>query len=180
MDFTIRAGAAVILVGGTLWLQCGGMAILIHWARACFARGIKGLSSWRTAVLIARFSTAMIVLHFLQILLWAGFYRWRCLPSWESSFYFSAASYSTVGYGDLVLPQFWRTLGPVESMTGVLMAGLSVSALFAIAIRLVGTESSSKTRTRSAPIPVPKVEAEFPLRKPVVAAQTPATNTSEL
>ena len=31
-------------------------------------------------------------LHVLEILLWAGFYRWLCFPFWESAFYFSAAS----------------------------------------------------------------------------------------
>jgi voltage-gated potassium channel len=88
-----------------------------------------------------------MVLHILEILLWAGFYRWRCLPSWESSFYFSATSFSTVGYGDVVLPQIWRSLGPVEGVTGVLMSGLSVSGLFAILARLVAAQSSTETRT---------------------------------
>jgi voltage-gated potassium channel len=179
MTFVNRAVAVVILVSATLWLQCGGMAILIHWARACIARGIKDLSAWRAAVLMSQFTIVMIVLHLLQILLWAGFYRWRCLPSWEPSFYFSAASYSTVGYGDVVLPQVWRALGPIESMTGVLMSGLSVSTLFAIAIRLVGTQSSSKARTHSASITVPKIDAEFPVRTPVVAPQALSIETTE-
>jgi voltage-gated potassium channel len=87
-----------------------------------------------------RFSTLVIVLHFLQILLWSLFYRWFCLPSWESSFYFSASSYSTVGYGDAVLPRIWRLLGPVESVTGVLMCGISVSFLFVVATKLVERE----------------------------------------
>jgi voltage-gated potassium channel len=147
MSFTNQVGAAAILITATLWLQCAGMAVLIRWARACIARGIEGLGSWRSAGLMIRFTVAMIVLHVLQILLWAGFYRWKWLPSWESSFYFSAASYSTVGYGDVVLPQVWRLLGPMEGITGMLMCGMSVSALFAIAIRLVGGEAKSSAAT---------------------------------
>ena len=77
----------------------------------------------------------------LQILLWAGFYRWKCFPSWKSAFYFSTSSYATVGYGDIVLPQMWRTLGPLESIIGVLMCGLSASFLFAIVSRLVDRET---------------------------------------
>jgi Ion channel len=60
---------------------------------------------------------------------------------WESAFYFSTASYATVGYGDVVLPQMWRTLGPVESIIGVLMCGLSAGFLFAIVSRLIDRES---------------------------------------
>src|SRR5271154_5340681 len=100
MGFARQAGAVAILVTLTLWLQCAGMVLLIHWARASIARGIRGLSQWRSGLLMVRFTTVMIILHVVQILLWAVFYRWRCLPSWESSFYFSASSYSTVGYGD--------------------------------------------------------------------------------
>jgi len=141
MGFAREAGAAVLLVSITLWVQCGGMAVLIHLARVYIARSSKGLTAWHAGVLIVRFCAAMIVLHILQILLWSSFYRWFCLPTWESCFYFSASSYSTVGYGDIVLPRIWRTLGPVESVTGVLMCGMSVSALFAIAMRLVDAQA---------------------------------------
>jgi hypothetical protein len=88
-------------------------------------------------------------LHLLQILPWAAFYRVRCLRSWESSFYFSATSYSTVGYGDVVLPPVWRLLGPVEAIMGVLMCGISVSVLFAIATRLIGNEAQLSAEVRS-------------------------------
>jgi sugar phosphate permease len=92
MGFARQAGAAVILVTLTLWLQCAGMAVLIDLARTYIARSTKGLSAWRAAVLICRFSGVTIVLHLLQILLWATFYRWYCFPTWEASFYFSGAA----------------------------------------------------------------------------------------
>ena len=37
-------------------------------------------------------------------------------------------------------PLKWRILGLIESVTGVLMCGISVSVVFAIATRLVGPE----------------------------------------
>ena len=143
MTLVRQAGTAVVLVTLTLSIQCAGIAVLIHWAGANVERGVGRLSTLQAAVLMIRFSTLVIVLHFLQILLWSVFYRWYCLPSWESSFYFSATSYSTVGYGDIVLPRVWRLLGPVESVTGVLMCGISVSCLFALATRLVERESGA-------------------------------------
>jgi voltage-gated potassium channel len=133
-------GAAVLLVAVTLCLQCAGMAILIRWARAFIMRSTARMNPWHSAVLMIRFTIGVIVLQFLQITVWAGFYRWTCLPSWESSLYFSATSYSTVGYGDVLLPQAWRLLGPIESVIGVLMCGMSVSGLFAILIKLLAAE----------------------------------------
>jgi hypothetical protein len=143
MSFSGQIAVAAVLVILTLWLQSVGMAILIHWARIRIARGLSGLGPWRASALMIQFTTAMIILHILQILLWAGFYRWKCIPTWEACFYFSATSYSTVGYGDIVLPRVWRTLGPVESMIGVLMCGLSVSALVAMATRIVAAEDAA-------------------------------------
>ena len=140
MAFVRPAGAAAVLVTLSLLLQAAGMGVLIHWARAYFARGMHRHGHLRSALLLVRFTSVVIILHLLQILLWTAFYRWNCFQSWEFAFYFSTASYSTVGSGDLLLPQIWRTLGPVESITGVLMCGLSVSILFTIVLRLVERE----------------------------------------
>jgi voltage-gated potassium channel len=104
------------------------------------AADVHKLGPFRSAPLVVRFTTAVIALHGLQVLAWAAWYRWLCLPSWESALYFSATSYTTVGYGDIILPSKWRMLGPIESILGILMCGLSVSLLFAIATRLVGNE----------------------------------------
>src|SRR5260370_2854273 len=96
-------------------MQSGGMAALIGWARTSVARNISRFGPLRSVMLMMRFTTAIIALHALQILLWAGFYRWFCFPLWESAFYFSTASYSTVGSSDVVLPQICGILGPVGS-----------------------------------------------------------------
>jgi hypothetical protein len=128
---------AVLLVLLTLWLQCAGVAALIEWLRRVVMRDISTLGPIRSAALVVQSSIAIIILHGLVIFLWASFYRTQCFPSWELSFYFSASSYSTVGYGDWVLPANWRLLGPLESMTGVLMSGISVCLLFALVTRLI-------------------------------------------
>jgi voltage-gated potassium channel len=139
MGMLHQAGAAAILITLTLAIQSAGMAALINWG-ITHLRETYRLGLVRSAAHMVRLTSLMIGLHIVQILLWAGFYRWNCFPSWESAFYFSTTSYSTVGYGDLVLPPMWRDLGPVESVTGVLMCGLSASFLFAIVTRLVERE----------------------------------------
>lgn len=45
-------------------------------------------------------------------------------------FLLSTTTFSTVGYGDLVLPRAWRILGPIEAINGVLMCDLSAGFLF--------------------------------------------------
>jgi voltage-gated potassium channel len=136
MDFIRHATAATVLVALSLWIQCIGMATLIDRGLAYLAREHR-LSPLHSTVLIVRVTCIMIGLHIAQILVWAAFYRWMFFPGWGLAFYFSTGSYATIGSGDLALPTTWRSLGPVEAMTGVLMCGLSVSLLFAIVARLV-------------------------------------------
>jgi voltage-gated potassium channel len=146
MTFLHRASVTIILVTLTLTLQSVGMATLIQWLKAQFPKGIQRLGVFRDAVLVVRFTSLLVCLHGVEILMWASFYRWKCFENWEAAFYFSAADYSSVGAGDLLLKPIWRTLGPVESVTGVLMCGLSASFLFAIVTRLVQVEDPGVAR----------------------------------
>lgn len=87
---------------------------------------------WAALLLIAIFSI-VIVLHIGEAAIWAGFYNQAALfKDFETSFYFSLKSYSTVGYGDVLLPPNWRLLGTLEAVSGVLLCGLSAAFLFAI------------------------------------------------
>jgi voltage-gated potassium channel len=143
MTFFPAIGTAVLLAILTLWLRCAGLAAIIVWVRRAVAGDLHRLGPFRSAALVVRLTAAIIVLHGVLILLWAGWYRWYCFPSMESAFYFSASSYATVGYGDVVLPSNWRMLGPLESIIGVLMCGISVSVLFTTVTHLVGRDARS-------------------------------------
>ena len=150
MIFVQQLGAPVLLVLITLFVQCGGAAALILWIRS-IPREIHGVRVFHCAALVMQTTVAVIVLHGIVILLWASCYRWLCFPSWESAFYFSASSYATVGYGDVVLPSKWRLLGPLEGMVGMLMSGVSIGLLFAAVTHLVDGESRSRPPLRSEP-----------------------------
>jgi voltage-gated potassium channel len=140
MLFLRQNGIVVVLVALTIFVQCAGMAGLIQWVKTQFPTGLRRLGLARSFLLVMRFTSLLVCLHMLEILLWAGFYRWMLLATWEAAFYFSAANYSTVGAGDILLQPTWRLMGPAESVTGVLMCGLSASFLFAIVTRLVQHE----------------------------------------
>lgn len=75
----------------------------------------------------------LIVIHLFEIGLWALFFRWQCcFPDVGSSLYFAGVSYTTLGYGDVVLPAEWRLFGPLSALTGLLSSGLSVGFFVAV------------------------------------------------
>ena len=81
----------------------------------------------------------LILIHSVEISVWGLFYFWQgCLPDAESAFYFSGVTYTTVGYGELVLATPWRMLAPLEALTGILMCGLSTGLFFALVSRWIG------------------------------------------
>ena len=79
----------------------------------------------------------IVLLHLAEISLWAVFYVWRdAMPDLPSALYFSAVTYTTTGYGDVVLSEGWRLLGAVEALTGILMCGWSTGFFFAVVNRV--------------------------------------------
>jgi hypothetical protein len=48
---------------------------------------------------------------------------------------------TTLGYGDLVLPQEWRLLGPVEGLAGILMC--ATGSFFAVVSKFLAAKSAS-------------------------------------
>ena len=81
--------------------------------------------------------SSLLLLSLAEILVWAAVYALAGhLPDFETAAYFSLTSYTTVGYGDVVLPPGSRLLGPIEGAVGVLMFGWSTSVLVAAISRV--------------------------------------------
>ena len=72
-----------------------------------------------------------------QTLVWAICYEFvDAFPNFTTSVYFSVASFSTLGLGDVIPAHGWRLLGAIESLNGFLMIGWSTAYLVSASIRL--------------------------------------------
>lgn len=130
----LRFIVALSLLALTVAIHAAGLTVLL---RRMLSRDVPRTGFWPVTGLLIRVASWLIFIHLAGIVVWALFYWWEgCLPDAESSFYFSGVTYTTVGYGDLVLPKEWRLLGPVEALTGILMCGLSTGVFFAIVSRI--------------------------------------------
>ena len=115
-------------------MHASGIAVLV---RALIRPHPATPSAWLITRMLLRMIWWLVLLHLAEISIWALFYLWRgCLPNAEAAFYFSGVTYTTLGYGDLVLAQPWRMLGPVEGLMGVLMCGLSTGYFFVVVSRI--------------------------------------------
>jgi hypothetical protein len=78
----------------------------------------------------------LIILHMLEILGWGCYYYGMGLfQDFEASVYYSLVTYTTVGYGDVVLPREWRLMGTSEALVGILMTAWSTALLIGVLSR---------------------------------------------
>jgi hypothetical protein len=86
---------------------------------------------------LTRLVSLLLALHLVEMAVWAAaFAAAGVLPDFETSLYFSLKSYTTVGYGDVLPPERWRLVGPIEAAVGVLMLGWSTSIIVAAVARI--------------------------------------------
>ena len=125
-----------LMIAGTVAIHAIGSA---RWLGMVGRRHAGREPRGRTAHLfVSILSTAMVllILHFIEALLWALLYR--ALPteaglsSLKEAVYFSLVSFTTLGYGDVTLSPQWELLGPMESMAGITVIGLTTAILFAV------------------------------------------------
>jgi len=130
----LRLPVALTLMALCVAIHAAGVTSAMQRLRR---RPREALRFWPSTRLFVVVSVWIVLLHLIEISLWAAFYLWRnAMPDLPSALYFSAVTYTTTGYGDLALSEGWRLLGAVEALTGILMCGWSTGFFFAIVNRL--------------------------------------------
>ena len=127
---------ALALLAACVVVQSVGMLALIHWLTR-LRRVLESPSAIRRVGLLVRLFLRIVLLHLIQVGLWAVvFWRARELPTLETAVYFSLATYTTIGFGDVVLGPSWRVLAGIEGLTGMLLVGWSTAFVFAVVNRM--------------------------------------------
>jgi hypothetical protein len=108
-----------------------GGAKLAKWRRSRFGDVGKGLVK---AVLISALTVWMFLAVVIEAWLWAMLYLFDPLvtelPDLETAFYFSMVTFTTLGYGDVVLTGQWRTLASIQAANGVIIFGWTTALIF--------------------------------------------------
>ena len=70
----------------------------------------------------------------VKVLLWASAYLLlNAIEGFEKALYFSMVTFTTLGYGEIVLDERWRLLASFEAANGILMFGWSTAiVIFAV------------------------------------------------
>jgi len=127
---------AVLAVGLLAMLAClAFQALASVFAARYFVWAVKQpLGRNPRAALFIQFSTLMIVLmigNVIQVAFWALLYSaLGAFEDFEAAMYFSGVTFTSLGYGDVVLDGRMRLLAPLQAANGLMMFGITTALFF--------------------------------------------------
>jgi len=122
-------------------------AFIVQLAAGLIRSGYTGVSLWKNVWVMAAVLLATMAAHLVQIALWAVVLLLIGeVSTLDRAFYVSAENYTALGYGDIILSEQWRLLGPLEAINGLLLFGLSTAVMFTVMSRLVTDRLRSQLR----------------------------------
>jgi len=130
MMMNIILGAFLLLV--TCGMHLMGMVFVMHLLH--LDKGPLRTRLLRVrAYLVVEVVVVMATVSILEVLLWAVAYMALGeIQDIEPAFYFSMVTFTTLGYGDIVLDESWRLLASFEAATGIIMFGWTTAILIAV------------------------------------------------
>ena len=95
-------------------------------------------SQLREIILLTTVMLLMLASNLAQMVIWAVlFLLLGEFGDFTTAVYHSAVNFVTLGYGDIVMSDRWRFLGPLEGVNGILMFGVSTAVTTAAVLDVV-------------------------------------------
>ena len=134
----LAVGASAL--AATILIHTLAVTATITVARKAVRGGHAGTGFWVDVAILAAAIFFTAGAHLLEIGVWAVLF----VVSGEFSvfavaYYHSAVNYTTLGYGDVIMTESWKFLGPFEAANGLLLFGVSTAFIFAIIQHVVET-----------------------------------------
>ena len=89
-------------------------------------------------------SGTVLILFFvslLEVMVWAYTYiLLNAIEGFEQALYFSMVTFTTLGYGDVVLEEQWRLLSSFEAANGIIMFGWTTAIVIAVVQHIYRTD----------------------------------------
>ena len=124
-------GYGLAVIFACLFLQ----ALILVIASRYYIRRVSSAryySFWFSLAVVGGVMFLLLLGNLAQIGVWALLFVFlEEFEVFSAAFYHSAVNFSTLGYGDIVMSEEHRILGPLEAVNGVLMIGASTAVLMA-------------------------------------------------
>lgn len=112
-------------------------------------QALRKLSHWlershrlqKAVVCLAAVTTWLMAAHTIAVWIWAAvFIELGAFDALEPAVYFSVVTFTTLGFGDVILGQEWRLLGGIAAANGLLVFAMSAAFLVEFISRMLKME----------------------------------------
>ena len=132
----LNMAIAALLMVVTTAIHASGMLLVVRVVLT------KDVQSRHRKKLMHLFSVGGVVLlmffvSVIEVLVWSVTYLWLdALEGFEEATYFSMVTFTTLGYGEIVLDEQWRLLASFEAANGIIMFGWTTAIVLAVVQRV--------------------------------------------
>jgi hypothetical protein len=129
----VLAFGGVMLVIIVLLHGAGLDRIVARYKRKVDTYRRRDIHPQAAALIFASAILLMLLLHVVEAGIWGVvLHRFGLIVSLRDSIYFSANTYTTIGYGKMILPEDWRELSPIMAISGLFTFAWTTGEMFGI------------------------------------------------
>jgi hypothetical protein len=133
---------AAVLMVATTGIHAGGMMLAMHVVekqKEDFKHRLRRTHIyWISGIVLLMFLVSLV-----EVLVWAATYlALNAIHGFEKALYFSMVTFTTLGYGEIVLGERWRLLASFEAANGIIMFGWTTAIVITAVQRIYFREKS--------------------------------------
>jgi len=139
----------ITLVAITMAIHGCGMLATLFAAHVVKHDTAGPVSFLRSGAVLIVASWMIVLVHLVELLVWAAFFLWQgAMPDASAAYYFSLMQYTTVG-SSLDLPPRWRLLEGMLPVAGLMTFAWSTGVLFTLAQEFQNRQLSNIHKRRA-------------------------------
>jgi hypothetical protein len=132
----VNTAIAALMMIVTTGIHAGGMILALKLVRSpggSFTKALRRVPRYRVGGIVL----LMFLVTLVEVSLWAAAYlALNAIQGLEKALYFSMVTFTTLGYGEIVLDERWRLLASFEAANGIIMFGWTTAIVMAAVHRI--------------------------------------------
>lgn len=136
----INIAIAILVIATTIIIHSAGMVLILQSLLRFDKKSEYQKQRWQTHIVwVGGSILLMFIVSILEVVIWAfTFLALHAFEGLEQAFYFSMVTFTTLGYGDVLLNEGWRILGSFDAANGIIMFGWTTAIVILLFSMYIG------------------------------------------